>query len=265
MKRSVDFATEADLCAAFIAWAKTKGFTPYAETAGWDILLVDADNRQTGIQAKMDLNLKVIAQAINEPLFREYPGPDHRAILVPFEREAARDILVLCGLSLFTPHANHYPSREETPWAFDRYDWGLAAHDWNPAKRCQLPAYIPDVPAGVPSPRTLSPWKVGALEVIATLELQGYVTRDDIRTCKNDPRRWCASDGYLASLGNGRWGRAEKTPPFHTQHPGVYAQVRLDVAKRLGKTVDVRRGRINPASRPSCDDPATQPKGVPPC
>lgn len=253
MKREQHFATEADLCAAFIAWAKTKGFTSYAETAGWDILLVDAEDRQTGIQAKMDLNLKVIAQAIEDQVWREHPGPDHRAILVPFEREGTRSILAVCGLGLFVPYSNPYPSRHERAWMFDRYDQGVHPHDWNPTTRCTLPGYIPDVPAGVPSPRTLSPWKVGALKVIALLDLRGWVKRDEIRECGNDPRRWCASDGYLRPGGEEKWIRADHTPPFHIQHPTVYAQIRRETAAKLGIT----SGRVNIASHLPCDDPST--------
>lgn len=39
-KKEAMFKTEAELCAAFIEWAK-KDWTCYPETAGWDILLVD--------------------------------------------------------------------------------------------------------------------------------------------------------------------------------------------------------------------------------
>lgn len=224
----MDFETEQALCEAFAAWAKVRGYTVYPETAGWDMLLVDDGGLQTGIQAKMDLNLKVIAQSLSEGWYHEANGPDHRAVLVPFVREGVEPILARCGIGLFVPRNTNYTideSKHGLKWKFD-FDYGaVPLFDWNPARRCALPDYVPDVPAGVPSPRTLSPWKVGALRVLALLEVQGFVTRNDVRDCKNDPRRWCASDGWLTSLGNGRWGRAEKTPALGEQHPDIYAQI----------------------------------------
>lgn len=240
MAREKNFATEAELCEAFAAWAKVRGYTVYPETAGWDMLLVDKDGIQIGIQAKMDLNLKVIAQALSEGWYHESRGPDHRAVLVPFEREGIEPILARCGLGLFVPRSAIYTADEGIhglKWKFD-HDWGtVPLFDWNPSVRCTLPDFVPDVPAGVPSPRTLSPWKVGALRVLAILEVQGFVTRNDVRDCKNDPRRWCASDGWLAQLGNGRWGRADKTPNLGEQHPEIYAQILAEQRERLGVKV----------------------------
>lgn len=240
MKREKHFKNEAELCEAFTAWAKARGYIVYPETAGWDMLLVDADDRQTGIQAKMDLNLKVIAQTLGEGLYRESCGPDHRVVLVPFMREGVEPILARCGIGLFVPRSAKY-TMDETKyglkWNFDPYYGTSPLFDWNPSKRCELPDFVPDVPAGVPSPRTLSPWKVGAMRVLAILEVQGYVTRDDVRTCQNDPRRWCASDGWLAQLGNGRWGRADKTPALGEQHPEIYAQIVAEQRERLSSKV----------------------------
>lgn len=238
------FATEAELCEAFTAWAKVRGYTVYPETAGWDMLLIDAEGRQIGVEAKLDLNLKVIAQAMKESWYREGPGPDHRAVLVPETREGVEPILATCGIHLFTPRSTSYTTDElkhGLRWKFDNHHFDLPMFDWNPSVRCQVPEYMPDVPAGVPSPRTLSPWKVGALKVLAVLELQGFVTRDDIRKAGNDPRRWCASDGYLRQGGNGRWLRAPHTPPFDVQHATVYTQIRRDQASALG----IKLGREN--------------------
>lgn len=255
MKRERHFACEADLCTAFIAWAKARGFTPYAETDGWDVLLVDAEGRQIGVQAKMDLNLKVIAQALEESHYCESRGPDHRAVLVPFSREGVEPILARCGIHLYLPRSTQYTADEYQHglrWKFDSYHGELPEFDWNPSQRCTLPEYVPDVAAGVPSPRTLSPWKVGALRVLAVLELQGHVTRNDIRDCGNDPRRWCAGDGYLRPGGEGRWLRADHTPTFDTHHPTVYAQIRRDEAKRLG----IALGRVNRLSQSSRAEPS---------
>ncbi len=60
------FKTEAELCAAFIEYAQRgEAWTAYAETCGWDILLVrKADGFQIGIQAKLNYNMKVLSQCL---------------------------------------------------------------------------------------------------------------------------------------------------------------------------------------------------------
>ena len=63
LMRRQAFATEAALCQAFVEWAAPQGWIAYAETAGWDLLLVAPSGHQMGVQAKLSLNAKVIAQA----------------------------------------------------------------------------------------------------------------------------------------------------------------------------------------------------------
>lgn len=74
------FATEAELCARFIA-AIGADWTAYAETEGWDILLVrKADGFQIGIEAKLKFNLDVVTQALETNTYAVVsPGPDCRA------------------------------------------------------------------------------------------------------------------------------------------------------------------------------------------
>jgi hypothetical protein len=61
-----NFATEADLCAAFVTdIQKVKGWKIYPETAGFDLLLVrEEDGAQLAIEAKLALNTKVLEQAL---------------------------------------------------------------------------------------------------------------------------------------------------------------------------------------------------------
>jgi hypothetical protein len=58
------YRTEADLCAAFLAALRRdyqEKWLAYAETEGWDVLLVrQKDGFQIGIQAKLALNASVI-------------------------------------------------------------------------------------------------------------------------------------------------------------------------------------------------------------
>ena len=77
---TINRTNEAALCAAFIE-ALPKEWTAYAETAGYDIVLVGPGGVQIGVEAKLTLNAKVLAQIIDG---RKYcrPGPDFRAVLV---------------------------------------------------------------------------------------------------------------------------------------------------------------------------------------
>jgi len=154
--RPKHFATEADLCAAFIkgvehqARRRGSAWTPFAETAGWDILLVrNADGFQIGIEAKLKLNAKVFAQALESPWHRE-EGPDCRAVLVPrTENNELSALAPYVGLTVIGVRAvtegdswrdvfyPHLPEPDEP-----RYSLG----DWRelmPLRRHQLPDFVP--------------------------------------------------------------------------------------------------------------------------
>ncbi|KAG1395546.1 hypothetical protein G6F59_013976 [Rhizopus arrhizus] len=111
-------------------------------------------------------------------------------------------------------------------------EWSNSAwFDWNPDKRCTLPEIVPKVAAGVPSPIQLTPWKIGALKVLADIELDGFTPAQGVRAHGIDPRRFCASDGWLQQLGDGRWGRGT-IPAFDQQHPEAFAQVLAEARAR---------------------------------
>lgn len=87
MRTEKTYSTEAELCTAFIDWVKAENgkargrdtapvWTPYAETAGWDILLAADDGTQIGIEAKLKFNLKVLAQCLPSSWdnYAECPG-----------------------------------------------------------------------------------------------------------------------------------------------------------------------------------------------
>lgn len=240
MKREPEFKSEAELCAAFNAWAKGRGWTPYAETAGWDVLLVAADGTQIGVQAKMRLNVKVLSQAVPSRWDIEWrtEGPDFRAILVPRDEPDATDLCTALGLAVFHPLGRGYRDDEGDRFApeigdehrpyYKQAPW----HWWGPAKRCELPAYVPDVPAGASGPVQLTPWKVAALKITALLELRGHVTRDDFRRLGIDHRRWAGPGGWL-DIKDGVYVRGERLA-FDRQHPIVYQQVLADVRREWG-------------------------------
>lgn len=232
MKREPEFASEADLCAAFIAWASAQGWTAYAETEGWDILLVGSDGTQIGVQAKLKFNMKVLHQTIPDSwaeLWHE-TGPDFRAILLP-RAEGSETICRALGITMFR---SVYDWRDE-PTKFEP-DIKLGArqpymaegwHWWCPKKRHELPAYVPDVVAGASGPTQLTKWKIAALKVCALLELRGHVTRADFKRIGIDHRRWTGPDGWL-DIKDGAYVRGARLD-FDRLHPTVYQQVLADV------------------------------------
>lgn len=211
------FATEADLCAAFIAHHEQHGFVAYAETCGFDILLVrQADGVQFGVQAKLKLNAKVLDQLLPDEY--QQTGPDHRVILVPDSGGIER-ICEALGFILQIPYGRHH--------AFPKLcsRWREAPYDWNPVKRCKLPDYVPDVVAGDSGPVQLTPWKVSALRVIAHIETRGEITRKQIKEIGCDPTRWCQHWLIPHSDRSGVYVIGPKTPRFDQQHPRVYAEI----------------------------------------
>jgi hypothetical protein len=238
------YQTEVDLCAAFLALVP-KEWTAYAETAGWDILLVrKGDGFQIGIEAKLRLNTDVINQAIEEYGYIgcDHAGPDCRAVLVPdgggFDRIAAYIGFTIIRMMPAGLYGNKQSFRPMLPKIDDRYysrdDW----HEWAPTKRHQLPEYVPDVAAGSPSPIQLTAWKIGALKLQATLESNGFLTRSDFRSFGLDHRRWLAREFQWLQPSDDGYVKGPHFPDFGKQHPVVFEQVKADMAeqaKKMGK------------------------------
>jgi hypothetical protein len=240
------FKTEAELCARFIS-ALPDGWTPFAETCGWDILLVrGADGFQIGIEAKLRLNTEVISQAIEEygAFYADHPGPDCRAVLVPscepggFER-----ICKYIGLTIIYVKSDAEVDEGkrryyDTPKVFEP---GLPGDthgtndrkwfEWAPARRHDLPAYIPDVIAGSRSPIQLTSWKIGAIKIAIILERRGYLLRSDFKHVNIDHRRWLPSGNGWLVLDAGVYRAAVGFPDFKTQHPRNYEEILADYDK----------------------------------
>jgi hypothetical protein len=139
-------------------------------------------------------------------------GPHYRAVLVPDSEPTIAQLLrKAAGVETL-----RYESWRK------KFFWPCVFEELNPEKLCELPDYIPDVVAGSPAPRTLSPWKVAALRIIARCEKNGFVTREDFRSCGIDMRRWTEGD-WLKPIGKGQWSLGNVD--FHLKHPTVYAQI----------------------------------------
>ena len=285
------YASEADLCSQFIAWAQMvdqdrhggDAWTAYAETQGWDILLVrKSDGCQIGIEAKLQLNTHVILQAL-EGEGRHYagadrPGPDYRAVLVPASTTLSglSEVANHCGLTVIAGagpgELNHRGEVKVTTWwrpAFEpclpmsnerhHYAWG-ANRQWFDrvtTARHKLPEYVPDCPAGVPSPAPLSDWKIRAIKAALILERRGYIMRADFTHLHLDHRRWAQYWLKKNTTGPG-WvwddsGRFQK-PDLKRQHPKNWDQIAADYDKWATPAPDLLAAIAKaPGARPLFD------------
>lgn len=237
------FALETELCARFIA-ALPKEWTAYAETGGWDILLVrGADGFQIGIQAKLKLGTNVFSQVCEEgsPWQVANSGPDCRAVLVPScEGHGWGKIAAYMGITIIQCQ----PENPERPTRY--YDevyspalpgtqdstWREAWFETATLKWHALPEYIPDVAAGDSAPIQLTEWKIGALKIEAILEIRGYVTREDFKEIKIDHRRWISAGAHWLDVDeHGHLVAGPYFRNFKAQHPRVYAEIKAKAAE----------------------------------
>lgn len=248
MPKPKAFAKESDLCAAFIA-AVGPDWTPYAETCGWDILLVrNANGFQIGIQAKLKLNPMVLAQALDESQYSvDHAQPDCRAVLVPWG-EVSVGLTYLCayvGITVIRMESAVDRLGYKQTWYRRQFDPDLPAlgKEWDernwyeqaPLRRCELPEYIPDVAAGAAAPLQLTAWKISALKIAVLLEVRGFVTRADFKHLQVDHRRWTAPGNEWLRAQNGRYVPAKFLPDFKRQHPVVFEKIKADSAKWMPK------------------------------
>ncbi len=232
------FETEEALVIAWLndlrRFGHDKQWTIYPETAGWDLLLVHHEHGyQVGIEAKLSLNAKVLAQTLSGThRYYRMEGPDYRGVLVPRSKcqlhmtEIARALGI--GVIAFEP-AEKYVSWQHSHLPEERsYSDGWP--NWLPAERCKLPQYVPDVAAGVAAPVQLTDWKIKAIKLMIVLERRGHVTRRDMKALAISPTRWCDNwHGLLdAAPARGVYVRGKRTPDLRAQHPINYAQIEAD-------------------------------------
>lgn len=241
-----EFASEAELCATFIKQLP-EGWTAYAETAGFDILLVrGVDGAQIGVEAKLTLNTKVVLQAAERTShhYQDTQGPDFRAVLVPYGR-AGGELSQICRLLHVTviemkskavylaQGGNRNFKKKFTPDLpkVGDYVWREEWFDCAPWKRCKLPEYIPDVTAGASAPSTLSDWKISAIKISVLVERTGFVTRADFAQLKIDHRRFLDM-GWLKQSGDrGKYVIGPYPLQLRTQHPAVFPKIEADFDK----------------------------------
>lgn len=258
------FKTEVDLCAAFLKTIDRREWTAYPETGGYDILLSrKADGFQIGIEAKLRLNPEVMNQVLDGQ-WDGKTGPDCRAVLVPdyAEQNGLRRIAEYIGIAII--RLDKHAEGEEGPgyrpaWQRRSYfkpalpkleekphlsNWdGEGWHEWCPEKRITLPEYVPDVQAGAPSPRKLSPWKIGAIKIAILLDIRKEVTRTDFRFIGIDIRRWMPRESawLQATSRMGCFMQGPKMPGFKAMHPVAYDKILKDFDKWAPKSPEEKQ------------------------
>lgn len=242
VKSEILWKTEAELVADFVRCAEQQGWTAYAETEGWDLLIVrKADGFQVGIEAKMSLNATVLCQVLARGSNGRTDGPDCHAVLVPAPKSVhglqtiARHLGIVVieakkrllgghnGYGSFSPDL---PDIRDTP-----YYWAEKWPELCPDRRLTLPDYVPDVAGGHPAPVRLTPWKVAAIKIAIIIEIRGFVTRADFKALNVSSSRW--TQFWLKSNGESGWipKGSSSMPNLRAQHPVNYEQIKADAAK----------------------------------
>ena len=244
------YATEAEMVQAFVAevgrknglaWRDQK-WVVYAETGGFDLLLVEeSTGLQVGIEAKLSLNAKVLAQALPQRSYWADTGPDYRAVLVPSQKcqHHMTELAAALGITVITirPSEHRYGDQVSiiNPTHLPSQDF---SHDYGwfafvPAQRVTLPEYIPDVSGGHAAPVALTIWKIKAIKLMVLLDRRGYVTRHDMKLLQISPSRWTdRTSGYLSPDPiKGGYVRNGLTPDLKAQHPVNYVEIEADFDK----------------------------------
>ena len=254
------FAKESDLCAEFIA-AITRNksdsaeWVAYPETQGWDILLArKSDGAQIGIQAKLRLNNKVVAQTLPDHRF-DREGPDYRAVLVP-DTGCSNDLTPICAalgitVILFRGKLPKNMLGPEFHPFLPRESWGAEGqwHQWAPLRRHVLPDYVPDVAAGSAAPVALTKWKISAIKLAVLLEIRP-VTRADFKVLELSPSRWFDPYSGWLKRTDGGFVAGPRLPDFRAQHPVNFEQIKADLPKWGAKLIASRLLQLQMEARP---------------
>jgi len=238
VKRAVaKFDSEAQMCGLFIEVAtgeianrdgrrlRRKEWKAYPEVWG-DILMVHETGFQVGIEAKLRLNDDVLLQIMENEYSPTAPGPDCRAVLVPYGTGSRlhHEVCTRLGIQVITITAEPEPWQPlVTPDMPNEYTWGEKWPLMLPTQRVKLPEFVPDVPAGAKAPLRLTDWKIKAIKIACILERRGWLCRQDFKHIQIDHRRFL--DSQWLSVVDGAWRRGPHWPDFRRQHPRNFEEI----------------------------------------
>lgn len=178
---------EKDLCDQLIKQATAFGFDYYPEYAGWDILLTYR-RMIFGVQAKMDLNIKLLSQAV------ELGGVHFHVVLFDTvsdkkfkEFSPILEKLKLLPLTVISRWNDDTSNSEDVlgPPFYFNYNWHsnwLMPYLHRPKKLIEIPDFHYDTPAGVRSPRQVSQHNINLVKLeLMALKQNEYVSLAQIR------------------------------------------------------------------------------------
>jgi hypothetical protein len=198
------YARESLLCQDFIRQLESS-WAIYPEAHGYDIFAVRADGTQLGVQAKLTLNIKVLDQVL--PWRSVKKLPDFLGVLVPDSslgkttRDTGYRLCRKLGLILLTDEDVHRTR--------DIHNHGLRWHDGS--GRLPVPEFAANTAAGSPCPRTLSPWKIGAIKLGFLLLQKGKMTAAQMKANKQSPKIWLIK-GWALRAKRGLYVRGPGSP-----------------------------------------------------
>lgn len=188
---------EKDLCDILIQEAEPLGFDVYPEYAGWDLLLTYR-RLIFGVQAKLDLNIKLLSQAV------ELGGVHFHVILYPMvsSRKQNEYAPILRELKLIQLNAvEQYYTKEWKlffPAGFRNYGYNwLVPYLHRPKRLVEIPDFHYSTPAGVRSPRQVSQYIINVCKLEAfALKQNEYVSLAQIRAhgFRNVPKQYYEYD-----------------------------------------------------------------------
>lgn len=230
----MNFTSEKELVSTFLGCVNQEIWTVYPETGNFDLLLSrKEDGFQIGVEAKLSLNMKVVAQAADLAQGRFgalRPGPDCRAVLVPHGKDRNEFASLIRALQIVVLRVG---GRVGSPWINRALPDGPGSRsEWPehfPEARIPLPDYVPDVAAGVAGPTKLTLWKVKAIRLTILLRTRGYLVRRDFARLDLSPSIWTQRRWIVPGALKGQWVEGTGIPNFEAQHPVNYAQIAADM------------------------------------
>lgn len=204
---------ETDMCVELTQWLESLGFEVYPEQDGWDLLAVKGKIK-FGIQAKLKPNMKVLTQAI-------CPGPQYRCVAVgncnyktisDFVKLAEKLKLIVINMSVDQKAWLNYNKGYYTRNIKQKIDWYYYRHE---PKNIYLPPIKVDHPAGVPSPKTVSFWKICVCELERFYIKKGWVNIHDVEEIIKKEFPYRVSKSYARSILMAHYeATKEKDPDF---------------------------------------------------
>ena len=206
-----DYESEQDLCEHFATYARTLGWKVYPETSNQDLLLVATPETKTynarpgdqvAIQAKMHPNIEVLFQAM--PKLHDTRGPHYHAVLVPAPTYEFKQLAARLGIWVFEA-TQHAPKGEVRKRSVKSELMNLPI---TYVHMYEEPLWFPEieviVPAGVRSPKSVSPWKMKAVQLCMLCLKKGYLLSTDFREAGMHVQNWVKRKWALPGDKEGR-------------------------------------------------------------